>query len=464
MLWTRTRRRRAANLRARAVSLAAVAATALGALTLAPQPAAAAPNYSGDPVQYWNNVLNGAIRTAGGAPGPLSRAAAMMNTAIYDAESSYQLRWHTMTSDPYLKAINYSAGWGIEGPGEEERVIGRTAYNILLKLFPDQTTYLDNKFKERFGSDPTGFDLLDLTVVGTIVKNTQDNRTADGSDDRAVYTPDTRPGAWLPTSYPDLPDPACSQGGQAATPNWGLVKPWALDSGSQFRPSTPGAYASYENLLASPAYADQVAKVRSLGAAGSTTRTTDQTAAAWFWANDANGTYKPPGQLLDITARVAKDRGLTPYQNARLFALVSVAMADAAIGEWDVKYRTPIDLWRPVSAIREGGLDAAWKPLSGTTPCFPAWASGHSAFAAAWAGIMRQYFRSDNVSFTASTDDPRSPVRTRSFTSFSQAAHEDADSRIWLGVHYPWDASDGYALGDSIATWVFTHKMKAAGS
>ncbi|MFI2761981.1 hypothetical protein ACH5A3_24455 [Streptomyces echinatus] len=127
--------------------------------------------------------------------------------------------------------------------------------------------------------------------------------------------------------------------------------------------------------------------------------------------------YKPPGQLLDITARVSRDRGLTSYQNARLFALVSVAMADAAIAEWDVKYQTPIDLWRPVSAIREGLKDTTWKPLSGTTPCFPAWASGHSAFGAAWAGIMRQYFKTDDITFTASTDDPKSPVRTRTFTT-----------------------------------------------
>ncbi|MFI0805691.1 vanadium-dependent haloperoxidase [Streptomyces echinatus] len=329
---------------------------------------------------------------------------------------------------------------------------------------PGQTTYLDNKFRERFGTSPKDFDLLDATVVNTVVTHMWDFREADGSDSEAACTPDGKPGAWLPTSYPDLPDPGCSRASQAAIPEWGRVKPWALTSGSQFRPSTPGQYASYESLLAGPAYAEQVRQVRDLGGAGSTTRTTDQTAAAWFWANDANGTYKPPGQLLDVTARVSRDRGLASYQNARLFALVSVAMADAAIAEWDVKYQTPIDLWRPVSAIREGLKDTTWKPLSGTTPCFPAWASGHSAFGAAWAGIMRQYFKTDDITFTASTDDPKSPVRTRTFTSFSQAAREEADSRVWLGVHYPWDASDGSALGENVAMWVFTHKMKAVGS
>ncbi len=66
---------------------------------------------------------------------------------------------------------------------------------------------------------------------------------------------------------------------------------------------------------------------------------------------------------------------------------------------------------------------------------------------------MRQYFKTDGITFTASTDEPKSPVRNRTFTSFSQAAREEADSRVWLGVHYPWDASDGLTLGENVATW-----------
>ncbi|MCB5170497.1 vanadium-dependent haloperoxidase, partial [Streptomyces bambusae] len=146
---------------------------------------------------------------------------------------------------------------------------------------------------------------------------------------------------------------------------------------------------------------------------------------------------------------IATQRRLSTYANARLFALVSIAMADAGIAVRDVKFLTPVDLWRPVSAIREGGLDPEWKPLlknkAGVNfnPCFPAWASGHATFGAAWAGVMKRYFNSDRIAFTMTTDDPRSPVKSRSFTSFSQAAREDAESRIWLGVHFPWDAEDG---------------------
>jgi hypothetical protein len=459
--------------RRRALATAAVLATTAGALTVASQPAQAAlpQQQIADPVHFWNDVLLQVIRREGGGPGPMSRSAAMLNAAIYDAESSYRLKWTgKITSEPYISAQKYE-GW-IEGPDEEERVIGRTAYNILLGLYRNQAQFLDAKFRERFGTEPTGFDLLDVTVVNRMVTQMRNARDGDGSDDDRVYVGDNKPGAWRPTSYPDMPDPSCERDSQAVTPFWGEVKPFALTSGSQFRPATPGLYGTYEKLLASDAYKAQVEAVRSAGADKPTARTPvvnrtpDQEAAAWFWANDENGTYKPPGQLLQATREISQARGLNTYENARLFALVSLAMADAGIAVRDVKFLTPIDLWRPVSAIREGGLDPEWKPLLKTragvnfTPCFPAWASGHATFGAAWAGVMKRYFGSDNIAFDMTTDEPHSPVKTRHFTSFSAAATEDAYSRVWLGVHFPWDAEDGLVLGDKVAGHVFATKLR----
>ncbi|MGK5633059.1 vanadium-dependent haloperoxidase, partial [Streptomyces sp. URMC 123] len=68
----------------------------------------------------------------------------------------------------------------------------------------------------------------------------------------------------------------------------------------------------------------------------------------------------------------------------------------------------------------------------------------------AWAGVMKRYFKTDNIAFDISTDEPRSPVKWRHFTSFRAAARENADSRIWLGVHFPWDAEDGLKLGERV--------------
>ncbi|MFB7178371.1 vanadium-dependent haloperoxidase [Streptomyces sp. NPDC056257] len=468
--------------RRRALAAAVVLAATGSVLAASPQPAQAAiPAQSiADPVHYWNDVLQNVFKRVGGGPVPMARAAAMMNAAIYDAESSYQLKWKgRMTSEEYIHAENY-AGW-VEGPDEEERVIGRTAYNILLNLYgnrqsgttyADQTAYLDTRFKERFGTKPTDFDLLDVSVVGKMVQQMTDARSGDGSVNPQVYTPDHKPGAWRATSYPDMVDTKCDEDSDAVNPFWGQVKPFALSSGSQFRPTTLTQYGTYENLLASDEYKRQVDAVRRAGADRPTTatptitRTNDQLAAAWFWANDNDGTYKPPGQMLQATREVSKARGLGVYANARLFALVSLALADTGIAVRDAKFATPIDLWRPASAIREGGLDPQWKPLLknndgvNVNPCFPAYVSGHASFGAAWAGVMKRYFGSDNISFDLTTDEPQAPVKTRHFTSFSAAAKEDADSRIWLGVHFPWDATDGLALGDKVANQVFTTKLR----
>lgn len=478
---TRTTRRRT-TLWPRALATGVVLAATGSILAATPHPAEAAlPTQSiPDPVHYWNDVLQDVFRKVGGGPVPMTRAAAMMNAAIYDAESSYQLKWKGgMTSAAYIHAENYS-GW-VQGPDEEERVIGRTAYNILLNLYgvnrPDKnsldlTPYLDKRFRDRFGSEPTGFDLLDVTVVSGMVNQMMNVRAADGSDNKQSYTHEDKPGAWRPTSYPDMVDDKCQVDGDAVNPLWGQVKPFSLSSGSQFRPTTLTQYGTYENLVASPAYKAQVEAVRTAGAAAPTAatpvinRTPDQLNAAWFWANDNDGTYKPPGQMLQATREVSKARGLSTYANAKLFALVSLALADTGIAVRDAKFSTPIDLWRPVSAIREGGLDPQWKPLLknnagvNNNPCFPAYVSGHASFGAAWAGIMKRYFNTDNIAFDLTTDEPLAPIKQRHFTSFSAAAKEDADSRIWLGVHYPWDATDGLILGDKVAGQVFTTQLR----
>ncbi|WP_223836036.1 hypothetical protein [Streptomyces venezuelae] len=243
-------------------------------LTAAPQPAQAAlpPQTIADPVHYWNDVQLEIVRREGGGPGQMSRAAAMMNAAVYDAESSYQLKWKgRMTSAAYIHAEQY-AGW-IEGPDEEEPVIGRTAYNILLSLYPGQTAFLDHRFTERFGSSPKDGDILDLTIVNKMVTQMRNDRNGDGSENPRVYVGDDKPGAWRPTSYPDMNDPGCARHSQAVTPFWGEMKPFALTSGSQFRPPTPGLYGTYEKLLAGDAYKRQVEVVRSAGADKPTART-----------------------------------------------------------------------------------------------------------------------------------------------------------------------------------------------
>jgi hypothetical protein len=341
------------------------------------------------------------------------------------------------------------------------------AHDLLVEALPARATFIDQKFTARHG---TASQVAARGLADSIVNRMKQLRANDGSASGS-YVLDNVPGAWRPTGAAGS---GCATVSQAATPQWGTVRPFALTSGAQFRRPTLGGFTTYASLLASPYYAGQVQEVQALGRATGSTRTADQTRIAWFWANDLDGTYKPPGQLLEHTKIVAQSKLEDPLAVAQLFARVSISMFDASIAAWDQKYDTPIDLWRPETAIKEAATDgnnatqpdANWKPLSADrnevnfSPCFPAWVSGHATFAASWAGVMRSTF-GDNVTFAATSEDPHSlgTDRTRTYTSFTQAAADNARSRIYLGVHYSFDADDGLATGYAVADHVYANTL-----
>jgi membrane-associated phospholipid phosphatase len=271
-------------------------------------------------------------------------------------------------------------------------------------------------------------------------------RANDSAD--AVLAPPSRegPGAWQPTP------PAFAA---YLLPQWGFVTPFALPSGSFMRPPGPPE-------LTGERWAADYNEVKALGAAVNSSRTAEQSLIALFWADGA-GTETPPGHWNTIARRVSRDRRTGLVDNARLFALLNMAMADAAICAWDAKYA--FDFWRPVTAIRNGDADGnpataadpSWSSFI-VTPPFPDYVSGHSTFSGAASTVLAAFFGTNHLRFTVESDG--APGVTRSFNHFSAAAAEAALSRLYGGIHYRSANEDGLAAGIAIGEWTVSHYLQ----
>ena len=233
---------------------------------------------------------------------------------------------------------------------------------------------------------------------------------------------------------------------------WAKVTPFVLQDSSQFRPGPPDAVTEKN-------YTADFNEVKSLGGNGLITpsaRTADQTEIALFWWESS------PLKWNRIARAVSVNTGLDLWKNARLFGLLNVALADGYIAMVDSKNH--YHYWRPVTAIQTGDTDGnpdttgdpAWTPLRPTPPNRD-YASGHSIEGGAAAEVLKQFFGTDRSSFQdcgvtlppGSTCSDPSPVR-RSYTSFSQAAAENAYSRILIGFHFRKSIEEGTEYGRKI--------------
>jgi membrane-associated phospholipid phosphatase len=226
------------------------------------------------------------------------------------------------------------------------------------------------------------------------------------------------------------------------------MTPWVLLRPGQFRLPPPLA-------LSDPAYLADYNESRTMGAFSGSSRTDDQSELALFWAGNTALFWNR------IAMQVAAAQSLSLTQNAHLFALLNVAMADAAIACWDSKYRYVF--WRPITAIRDpasNNPDPTWAPwldfYPAGTPAHPEYPSGHSTVSGAAAYLLAAKF-GDNTAFTV-TSDVRSG--TRSFSSFSAAVAEIADARVFGGIHFRTSCLRGNLLGQAVASYVAAHAMR----
>ena len=411
--------------------------TMICGLALAWMGAQAAIPLTDSPVAHWNELALDSIRATSTPPPKASRILAMLHVAIHDAYNGVHENYeqYLVNSD---KVDSHTSG---------RAALAEAAHDILVNALPLRTAEFDAElaFQLQFCGG-TRERLEGIRWGNWVARTVLAARQADGATASVLYVPNGLAGDWAPTP------PAYAPG---LLPQWGNVKPFGLSSAAAFLPAPPPS-------LDSLAYAEEVAFVQAIGSANSTVRTADQTLVARFWANGA-GTATPPGHWNQIARTVIANRDMGLGEEARVMALLNVALADAAIVCWKAKYE--YRLWRPITAIREAGRDGnaatqadpLWTPLL-VTPPFPECTSGHSTFSGAAAAVLAQVFGTDSIAFVGESDD--APGILRSYSGFWEAAEESGMSRIYGGIHFMSANVSGLSSGRAVGLEVVRNQMR----
>ena len=380
-----------------------------------------------------------------GPPFQESRAYALMHLAIHDALNAIDRRYQPYAYDTKAE------------PGTSpDAAVAAAAYYVLgptIQALPADILHGDGCSKENGNDVVEAAYILALAMVpeGPAKKQgialgkaaaaaTLAKRANDHVDDGGPWINTTCPPAGAPGTYqctPGLP------GKFIAFEKWANVTPFVLQDNTQFRPGAPYKVGDAK-------FKADLEEVKKLGGNGTTTpsaRTDDQTQIALFWLESS------PLKWSRIGRTVAADKGLDLWQSARLFAVLDMALADGYIAMSASKNH--YNFWRPVTAIQSSG-DANWTPLQPTPPNqdYP---SGHSIEGGAGAEALKQVIGTDQVNFqdcgatlpAGSTCYDTKPV-LRSYTSFTQAADENAISRVYVGFHFRNATDEGTAYGRKI--------------
>jgi membrane-associated phospholipid phosphatase len=389
---------------------------------LAAPPAARNDQTPSDPVLFWNDQANRAIQVTNTDAFQASRVLALESIAVMDTVRSIEGMPAFMMRLPAPRGLPLGAA------------VAAAAHTVLTRAFPARQAALDAALAYALSNDPAVPARNQALVFGKVVANTLIMmRDDDGWNAMPVTRSGTAPGEWRPTAPEFLPP----KGAQ-----WATMQPFAMTAPAQFRPPGPPAPGS-------AAFRQARAEVAALGDARSAVRTTQQTEIAHYWS-DGIGTYAPAGHWNAIAANIVGPLRLGLSVEAELFAELNVAMADAGIAMADAKYH--YRAWRPITAIRSGDPSEPpipdWTPLL-ETPAHPSYVSGHASFSGAAATVMTAWFGNRKFTFSSAG----LPGVTRDFTSFQQAAEEAAASRVYGGIHFPFDNADGLVTGRAVGSW-----------
>jgi len=412
-------------------------------------------------------------------PGRAARAMAIVHLAVFEVVNAVEGSFKSYVGLSHAKlGTSMQAG------------VAQAAHDTLAALFPSQAPAFGTVLAEELAGIPEGRLKTNGVALGKRAASAILSARANDGSQRPEphvgieFLTSNDPGKWRQDPISLIP--------LALGAYWGEVKPFVLERGDQFRAPVPPRIDSAD-------YAAAYHEVKQLGGDGvvtPTTRTAEQTQIGIYWAYDGTPSLCAPPRLYNqISMQIAHKMGTDTdaLELARLLALVNVAMADAGIAVWESKYY--YQYWRPVTGIRESdkdtgptGLgdgnpatagDPTYLPLGAPasnlmgpnfTPPFPAYPSGHAGFGGALFQTLRNFYRSDHIAFTFVSDEFNGmtrdhtgnlrPLVERSFSSLSQAEEENGQSRIYLGIHWAFDKTEGIAQGRRVADYVFKNMLR----
>ena len=381
-----------------------------------------------DVITDWTQTAVDVMKAVNVAGNPWTRSMAIMHVSMSDSVNAVEDRYARLTPG-VVTDRNASA----------EAAAAAAAREILMRQYPGQKARIDTAFAamlERVPDSPAraaGIALGEKVAAGVFT-----DRQNDDTNVPDTYRPLTQPGVWVPTTPPLF--------SQYAT-----ARPWGMKAANQFRPVPPPK-------LSSALYARDYNEVKEFGGLKSVKRTDAQSDAVRFWAQ---------GNLFaawyQAAAQISARRGLGLAENARLFGLLSMGIANCYILDWDAKFH--YQFWRPLTAIRNGDQDgndaterdAGWLPLN-ATPMHPEYPSQAGINAGTARSILESVFGTGPESFDVT--DAADARLQRHFDNLAQMVEEHKEVRIWGGIHFRNSLDVGEAMGRKLADHLLANYLK----